>query len=251
MNKIEFEGELMHIEPNRLINKDKDDSLANFFLVLSLIYNDLKDIIFFHKMLQDQYVIPSSDKATFHNGEYSGVVIHVNKLLASHMHEFFIFLKKNEETLDSPEFISVLNSMDNKSVTGAWNEIVNIAMEREVMNNRFTNDLVQIRNNVAFHYSQSGKELVKAFRSYFFNSEKMAGNDQAYYALGQNMASSRFFYADATVQEYVRNKVSGYSKEDYGSESSVDFKSRMNNTIEATNVTILRLLKAYLRHRPK
>ena len=41
-----FEGDLSHIEPYRLIREDADDLLANFFLTLAVIYNDLKVMLY-------------------------------------------------------------------------------------------------------------------------------------------------------------------------------------------------------------
>ena len=99
---------------------------------------------------------------------------------------------------------------------------------------------------MAFHYNQSGKELKKAFCSYFYKKEKIDHNEFAYYAIGENIETTRFFYADAAVQEYLRSttneKTEGFD---------IKYRKEISIIINDINWTILRLLKAYLKSRPK
>jgi len=55
MGEQEFKGELRHIEPSRLIREDTNDLLARFFLVLAVIYNDIKGLTLFEKLVVGTY----------------------------------------------------------------------------------------------------------------------------------------------------------------------------------------------------
>ena len=82
--KQKFKGELKHIEPYRLIEENKNDPIANFFLVLAVVYNDLKGIILFEKLIFDMYEpVLSTDKPSVHASEYGGIFTQTRKIFIS------------------------------------------------------------------------------------------------------------------------------------------------------------------------
>jgi hypothetical protein len=246
MEKQKFQGDLIHKEPYRIIKESKNDPVDNFFLVLAVVYNDLKGMVFFEKLVFDTYEpVSVNDKISFHMGEYGGIFIQTRKIFISYLREFFEFLKENEQILSSTEFNGIL-SKTNKDITIRWNNLVDIALNKSKDTSDFTNYLVRVRNNVASHYYQSGKELRKAFCNIFFKKEKVEQNKLAYYAIGENMEKTRFFYADAAVQEYLRSTINDMEK---GFE--VKYKTELSAIIDNMNWTILRLLKVYLKNLPK
>jgi len=241
-----FKGEITSLNPCRIIKENEDDEVSNFFLVLAVIYNDLKGIILFEKLISDTYEEPlSTDNPSMHIGEYGGLFTQTRKIFIGCLREFFDFLKSNKEILSTPEFQNILNKT-NKDIKNRWNNIISIAFDNESKNNSdFTKYLIKVRNNVSFHYNQSGGELKKSFRSYFYKKEKIKYNELAYYAIGENMETTRFFYADAIVQEYMRSTTN--NEEEFG----IKYKDELGQIIIDMNWTILRLLKAYLKSRPK
>lgn len=246
MEKQKFKGELEYKEANRIIKENKNDPMDNFFLVLAVVYNDLKGMILFEKLVFDTYEpVSLTDEVSFHMGEYGGIFTQTRKIFISYLREFFEFLNENEQILSSTEFKEIL-SKTNKDITIKWNNLVDIALNKSKDTSDFTNYLVRVRNNVASHYYQSGKELRKAFCNIFFKKEKVEQNKLAYYAIGENMETTRFFYADAAVQEYLRSTINDTEK---GFE--VKYKNELSAIIDNMNWTILRLLKAYLKTRPK
>lgn len=56
----------------------------------------------------------------------------------------------------------------------------------------------------------------------------------------------RFFYADAAVQEYM-----GLTKNDKSGEFDIKYRKEISEIIFDMNLTISRLLKVYLKNRPK
>ena len=245
MENQEFKGELKNIEKYRIIKEDKDDPFARFFLVLAVVFNDLKGLNLFSKLINDTYKKEEPGEVSVHVGELGGIFTQINKLFIGNIREFFEFLKENEKILLTTEFKDVL-SKTNKDIQNRWKDIINIALNRSSEISDFTKYLILIRNNVAFHYNQSGKELKRSFCSYFYKKEKMGRNKLAYYSMGESMENTRFFYADAAVQEYV-----GLTKNNETGELDLKYKKEISKIITDMNFTISRLLKAYLKNRPK
>ncbi len=245
MQNQEFnEGELRHIEPDRLIKEDTDSDLDNFFLVLAVIFNDLKGIVLFEKLVTDNYRKVPFEEISVHAGNYGGVFTQTYKILVANIQEFLKFLNEKKDILNTSEFKNILGKT-NKDIQARWEDIVNVAFNKTVQNSEFTNYLVRVRNNVAFHYYQSDKNLKKAFCNIFHKKEKNIRNSLAYYSIGENMESTRFFYADATIEEYLRSGVSDVDNFD------MKYKEKVSKMIFDMNFAISRLLKEYLRNRPK
>ena len=172
MENQEFKGELKYIEPYRLIKEDKDDPFARFFLVLAVIFNDLKGITLFEKLVIDKYRKEKPEEVSVQVGELGGIFTQIGKLFIGNIREFFDFLKENKKVLLTMEFKEILLKT-NKNIQNRWEDITDIAFGRLPSSSDFTKHLILIRNNVAFHYNQSGKELKKSFCSYFYKKEKM------------------------------------------------------------------------------
>ena len=241
--KQKFLGELKHISPARLIKENEKDKLADFFLVLGSIFNDLKGFILFEKLVQENYEKPEPKDITAHAGEYGGILIQVHKLIASTIHEFFRFLNENKDIVDSKEFKELLSRLSTQ-YRERWNEIIAVAFNKIPESNNFTETLVKIRNNVGFHYYQSGKNLRKGFIRKFFSKEKSSDNknEEAYYATGENMGSTRFYYCDAAVEEFLFITT--------GNDNSLNKNNYMGQVraiIDDMNFAIASILKEYIR----
>lgn len=241
----EFKGELSHIEPYRLIKKDKNDEVANFFLVLAVVFNDLKGIDIFERLIISKYRKPPFTEKTVHSGEFSGIFTQTRKIFISNLREFFDFLKENKDVLSSFEFKDILNKTS-KDTQNRWKNIVDIALNNESQNIKdFTEYLVEVRNNVAYHYYQP-KGLRKAFINFFYNKDKIEQNDLAYYSLGEDIRTTRFFFADASVQEYLRSANQENSKE-----FNYKYQNEIGTILNDVSITIFKILKVYLKNRPK
>ncbi len=245
MDKKDFKGESKHIEPYRIIDEKNNDPLDNFFLVLAVVYNDLKGTILFEKLIEDHYRKPPIEETTAHAGEYAGIFVQTGKIRIANTREFFKFLKQNEKVLLSYKFQGLL-SKTSKDVQARWADIINIAFERAVGSSEFINYLIRVRDNVGFHYNQSGKDLRKSFCNFFDKKEKIARNTLAYYSTGPNMEETRFYYADAAVGEYLRS-TSGDTLKGFDPK----YAKEMSKMIYDMNFAIMGLLKVYLKNRPK
>ena len=201
----EFNGSLESISPSKLINKDKKDDFESFFLVLGMIFNDLKGIVFFEKLLDETYRKPNPGEKSVHMGEFSGLKIQIQKNLIGAASEFLIFLKENSGVINSPKFMLLIKKLpqDKKLM---WAELV--GTDRSV--NPIISKLAQVRSNVLSHYDYSLENLRRGFiRSFFKESKDLPQHDRAYFSLGGSMELTRFYYSDAAVEEYIKSLVTG------------------------------------------
>ncbi len=245
MELKEFQGTLKKIHSTRLIKKNTSSDIDNFFLVLGAVYNDLKGLILLGILLGETCKKPEAEEISVHAGEYSGLRVQLNKLLISTIHEFFVFLEKNKKVFATSEFGLILKALPKKEQE-VWHDLTGIAFKKNSGAYDFTLLLTKIRNNAGFHYYQSGKEFRNAFISRFFEKEKKSQNknDYAYYSIGKDMEHTRFFYIDATIEEYMSITLDSKEKD------SIQFSKLIGSIIEEMNSTIILLLREYLRTRP-
>lgn len=246
MSLKEFQGNLKKIVAQRLIKENSDDDVADFFLVLAIIFNDLKGLVHFDQLILQIYRKPELTEVSAHTGEYGGLRIQLYKLLVATINEFFEFVKEHQGILNTGEFGLILKALPRER-REQWEGIVDIATGKTPTASSFTKTLLQARNNVAFHYYQSAKNLRKGFVGKFFKKEKNDTNKNkfAYYSIGENMEQTRFYYADAATEEYLA--INSGIKE---LPTKEEYEKQIRTIIHDMNVTIALLLKEYLRARP-
>jgi hypothetical protein len=230
MGKKEFIGHLRSISPNSLINKNEKDKFQSFFLVLGMIFNDLKGLIFFQKLVEDNYRKPDKEEVSVHLGEYGALLTQTNKFLISSVAEFLQFLEKNNDVLSDIRFLILLKKLDQDTRTN-WNDLVNPKRDTTSIISK----IARIRSNISFHYDHSLEELRKGFiRSFFSEGKELIQHKRAYYSLGETMESTRFYYSDAAVEEYIKSHI---TEEEMGN---------INKAINNMNSTLQALLKVYI-----
>lgn len=239
----EFEGELKSIPPSKLIKKDKSNDFDNFFLVLGLIYNDLKDLILFTNLIQKNYRQPRPDvvePASVHLGQLGGVNNHLNRLAVGFMSEFIIFLRQNKKVINNINFMLLIKNLPPEARKN-WNHILGVLEDKD--SDDFLSKIAKIRSNVAFHYDQSLKEIRSGFIKKFYDSPPNEYNKKAFYSLGDNIETTRFYYCDGAVDEYYRENVKFTEENSYHKE--------VKNLIEKTNISIRHMMEAYLKTKAK
>jgi hypothetical protein len=244
MESTVFQEELKWINPNRLIKDGVEDPVADFFLVLGLIYNDLKSLIFQFAQVEKKLQAMTA-RITTERGEYGGMKWHLERLMVGTMRELFEFLKSSGDVLETTEFAEIYKRL-NSEEKSRWDVIASIAkggVQRDGAESDFTKIMVMIRGNLAFHYHQSPKVLKKGFIDFFRQSPKQPWNEKAYFTTGGTMRDTRFYFADAAVQGAIGNQVSRMmSYDEYG--------RKLNVAIDNANFAIMALMKEFLRTRP-
>lgn len=249
--KREFRGTFIDISPILLVGEGEDD-LGDFFLVLSVIYNDLKGLLTWQKNIEEKYRMAPSDEKSVHAAELAGLQVQHYKILTGLIREFLAFLKKNADVLKSSAFQLILLKVD-KTNKKLWDELVQIALDDDVeTKSTFAYSLMLIRNNVGFHYDQSRKELRRSFHSFFNRKPKTKFNDRAYYSLGNTMNETRFYYADAAVKEYIAIKAE--EVKGHRNQESMSFEEHFNRLVQMVggmNHTLETLLRHYFEFKRK
>lgn len=192
----------LDIAPEALVPRREESRLQQFFLSLAAVFNDFKGLLLLESTWGERF--SANEAAAEELGEYNGVLVQLRKLQCGVLHELMGLLIEFQDLLEEPEVQRLLKRKP-KHVKRQWRELIAIARgsvdggsARE-----FTKALVKIRNNVAFHYTQP-KPLVAGFRKHFFELPASEQNEAAYASLGASMEQTRFYYADAAVQQALR-----------------------------------------------
>lgn len=250
MVEEEFSGELSKISPRRIVRLDKNE-IDDFFLVLALVYNDLKGLISLESSFREKYRLPPEGEISAHSGSYNGQTLQIHRLYAGLVHEFLTFLKSNEGIFTKYEFEKDILGRVPSEWRSRWIEILDIALDKTESESasNFAKVIRNIRNNISYHYYQAYKNLRVGFSKFFFDTQKISSNEFAFYSLGENMETTRFYYIDAAVQEYLKSE----SGKKEGSSSAEDLKKHVldiREMMETMNFTIFFLLKGYIKSRP-
>lgn len=250
----EFEGELKWIDAKFLITENHYSQIESVFLCLSLIFNDIKGLILFEDTLINIYKKPDIDNPNCHLGNYSGVLIQIQKLIVGTINEFFIFLKKNTEVFATNEFKEILEKIpkENREI---WKSLLAAAHGNFPNVSDFLKAIIFTRNNVSFHYDHSGKILRNAYISRFFGKVIDKANLYAYYSsVANDNNQTRFFFADAALEESMYIAAGKKSKESsFGNPSLKKYNEQLKDTLVAVSNTIAYLVNGYItskRNRP-
>ncbi|MFA7216840.1 MAG: hypothetical protein WC095_02575 [Candidatus Paceibacterota bacterium] len=228
--KKEFPGNRKDISPRHVVDENKKDDLQTFFLILGLIFNDLKGLIFFQKTIEDNYRKPNIDETSVHAGEYNGLIAQADKLLIATVGEFFKFIEKNKFVLNSMPFKLLLKKNNNQDYKNKWNDLVRLDDGSSILSK-----ISRVRSNVAFHYDNSMEELRRGFINSFYLKEKdLVQHKRAFYSLGNDMENTRIYYSDAATQSYINSLI------------GIDDREKIMGAIKNMNYTIQWLLKIYL-----
>jgi hypothetical protein len=242
-----FEGDLNWIDPALLVNKDKANRLESFFLGLGVVFNDLKGLLLFEKMLADCYEAPADDEVSSHVGNFGGVRVQLQKLHASTVNEFFIFLKKNSDVMATNEFKEIFSELArvDKQV---WHGMVAAAHNNLAAVTDMMKAVVYVRSNVAFHYDHSGKVLRNAFVSRFLSDSGETRSDKAYYSIGDAISNTRFYFADAAVEESLYIAAGKkFGKSSAGDLALQKYHQQLSQTVSTISSSVAALLRIYIR----
>jgi hypothetical protein len=252
MKKNDLLGDFRKIAPSKLVGHEPNE-IEDFFLILAVIYNDLKGLMYLYRLYNENNPAPVSQVPSAALGERNGMTTQLFKLVAGMINEFLIFLKEHEHLYLNPQFQLILLKVP-KGINLQWNDILDAAFERTKKNNKTSlgYKLMLIRNHVAFHYYQSEKVLRQSFKEFFID-KNMPGADHAYYSDGGLMQSTRFYFADAAVQRYLLKTASAEYQKDYGNDMAAynNLQAETFQLIGTMNMVIANLLRQFIREKSK
>lgn len=239
MEKKKFEGKLDKLSPKKLIRTERKDPLEIFFLTLAYIYNEFKGLTFFYINFLDAYQSPDKEISP-HAGEYNGISLQNTRLIISSIYEFIIFLEKNKNILETYEFKLILKKCKPNTKI-IWSDFLTTIDKKAIKQNSLVKILRRIRNNLTFHYYDSGDNLRNGYIKHFYESKKNPTNEFAYYSLTGRMRDSRFYFADAAIE-----KLQAQITKDIPNFSNV-----ILSIMEQINFGLMDILNIYLRNIPE
>jgi hypothetical protein len=208
MGDIKFTTDsFKEVSPSLIISRAGPTEIEKVFLGLSLIYNDLKDLFLLSSDYETKYA--PADGANHHSGEYSGMMVHIDRMILGLTSAFLQFIQKNRKVLSGIPFHFFLKDLSQKQ-KDVWNNIYKVATkDAPSAEDNFYSFLYDIRSNTIFHYDENLKVLVQGFDRKFSTLPKSSDNknEYAYYSQGKDVRGTRYHYADAAAEEYIRQKI--------------------------------------------
>jgi hypothetical protein len=181
-------------DPQAFLGDDRvPQSLCNFILILALVFNDLRDLYYANVLLGDCKPVNSTQKSR-HLGSYSGLYLHVIRLIMGSVHELLNAINEQRGDLESPFFREVVRGLP-MDTRDDWNDLVKVAQGITPTEQKLNKLLLRIRNNLSFHYDPRAAHA--GFKKHFVT---MKADNRGYVSRGDSIQESRFYFADAAVQ---------------------------------------------------
>ena len=209
--------------------------LARFILLLAAVFNDLKSAWYLVERLRAVEPIAAYSLAS--KGQVAGMSLQNVRLIAGVLHELMVVIEKHRDLVESSDFKALMRKLTG-SPRIAWNQVQHIAFAQDRAPNVSGADsllLIKIRNNLAFHYGV--KMLPSAYRVTFADRAKPF-RSHAVISDGDSMEGTRFYFADAAMEEGLRSATG----------LSIDDLSRRISRISAdVNIALKSIVVRYVR----
>ena len=217
------------------IAEDKQEqAVCGFVLMLALIYNDLRDIMFLLNLhLKDEPKIPKN--ISTEAGHYAGLNLHGIRLIQMSIYETLYLIKGRQATIDHPLFQSTIQALGKKDKQ-CWSDLINAATNKPDQEiNQFREFLDTIRDKITAHYVGID-QLVQGYKLNFFDRADQKPLD-AYISRGSKMSESRFYFADAAVQGLVKTHLT---------ENENEFRDKMREYVGNINRAIYSIVEKFI-----
>jgi len=211
-----------------------ENKLDRFVLTLALVFNDLKGIMW--TLFQLDTGTPAAQNVVSpYSGQWVGMRLQFTRLALGMLNETLIAVQEalDDHVLEAAEWKECLESVPELSQS-AWSDLLSLAAEKEAAD-PFRRFLIQARNNAAFHYGQA-KVLMRGYQRFFFESDKTAFNEFAFMSLGPKMEQTRFYFADAAVQQALALM-----------NPSSDTMKQVDNYLLAMSASLRFIVESYIR----
>jgi hypothetical protein len=200
-----YEEKLKEFDPKLLLENNEVNEITTFFLILGLIYNDLKSL-YFHIIQMNNYFadkeIDEEEPTSIlgHRNDFRG---HMDRLFFSTIHEFFHFLQKHSSIRENKDFQKILSKLKEEEQK-IWQDFFQVAINGALLNQKgrsLKNLLIKIRNNGGFHYYQIDKGMSQGYLNCFIQRKyPHKVNKLCYWSKGDNMSNTQYFFASASMQ---------------------------------------------------
>lgn len=195
-NEIAKLAPIETFDARAFVGQDKhDQDLCDFVVALAVAFNDLKDLLLASRLLMSKE--PADTKTlTPELGAFGGAHHHLYRLMLGFVHELLTVVDEWKGVSSDPSFEAIVRRLPAGS-RAAWRKLTTAAADHKT-SDADTRFLMLARHKVVFHYDP--RAIGKGFRRAF-----VAGGDrEPMLSRGDSIASSRFYFADASTQSYLQ-----------------------------------------------
>jgi len=178
--------------------------ISDFFLTLSVIFNDLKGLSWMSERLACGR--PLKFELSPYCGQHLGMELQILKYTMSLIFELSEFISKNK-AMNKPGMKKYLGGKLPQRAQKGWDDLLKFSEGKRVDGSeakKFYGILKSVRDKAVFHYSHK-LELVEGYNNHFNKSGEEY--DYAYASIGKTMEKTRFYFADATVQGFILEEI--------------------------------------------
>ncbi len=212
--KKEFSaGKLIKVDKKNILNFiNKNEDNRNIFIymyVLGRMFNDISFLIREYKLLLDEYREPlQNEMGTNHFGIFHGIFLQLNIRLIGILNEISLFLKNN----DTKKVSKIVrdNYINNALLKDIDDNYIRISIKNFLKDGTFLDEeseenFARIRNNIGFHYLNSGG----SYKHFSRKIKKVLENEKVDFLFfnelgGENINSyNRIFYSDLVDTFYL------------------------------------------------
>ncbi len=179
-----------------LADQNTPQNVCDFVLALALVYNDIRDIMLMRLLIQE--VVPSNLEApSAELGQYYGMETGILRLQAGVMRELLDLVKRNQAAITHNSFSGIVRKLS-REAREAWQALAAVAFGKDE-SSLLAKALMFMRNKVAFHYDP--KEISRSYQACFQQE-----GAEPLVSRGGTMGRTRFYFADAAAQTYMKEK---------------------------------------------
>ncbi len=213
--------------------------IDELMLGLALIFDDLKDFLWFWGRLGPgmQYYPEGLGPE---RGQISGMSLRMLRSIVATLHELLVLLEAKKHVVGYDRMDQMLCVLSTES-RGEWlqlNEYARGSKTGRPTAGSIGELLKRVRDKTGSHYDIA--KLRAGFEAHFDSSSTEPGRQRAYYADGNNMERTRYFFADAAAEGVFRAEL-GLSRE--------EFSALVSDHIEHVNNTLKVVISAWLHAR--
>jgi hypothetical protein len=209
-------------------------SVCDLVLALALAFNDFKDIVLSQQFIQ--MILPASAEPSKELGQAGGLSEHLFRLILALIQELVELIARSKSAVEHPVFLKVIRALHPEARAG-WKALTALNGGPKSVNSvaRLAHSG---RNKVASHYD--AKAISAGYRAAFVGSGRVP-----YISRGPSMAATRFYFADAAAQQYLRDRSDPAIVDDFFSAKMAIF-NQINHSIREVVSTFVALRAAQL-----
>jgi hypothetical protein len=181
---------------------EKQKEVDVFVITLGLVYNDLKDLFWWHARLKKG--APTKAEITPYVGQFNGMDFHIMRLIGGVYQELMVLLREKKSLLEEKrlkEIIEKLCSADRRTLRQVISDSTDDGYFGMMQN---------LRSNLTYHY-KNPKAIMKGYAEWFENPQSEF-EKKAYYSFGPDTQESRFYFCEAAAQGYHRKVEMEFTK---------------------------------------